>query len=152
MDFARSPADDSSMSGLLSSTPTTQPVTPMRAVPIVVAADDDPDILNLVSLRLERAGYEVLTARDGEQALELASERAPDLILLDVSMPKLTGLDVARRLRELPATATTPIVLLTARASESDRAAGHEAGATAYLTKPFSPQELSAQVGALLGR
>jgi two-component system phosphate regulon response regulator PhoB len=150
MDFARSAADDASMSGLLSST--FQAATPLRAVPLVVAADDDPDILNLVTLRLERAGYEVLTARDGEQALELASERSPDLILLDVSMPKLTGLDVARRLRELPATATTPIVLLTARASESDRAAGHEAGATAYLTKPFSPQELSAQVGQLLGR
>jgi two-component system, OmpR family, phosphate regulon response regulator PhoB len=140
------------MSGLLSLSPSPADAAPARDIPLVVAADDDPDILNLLTLRLDRAGYEVLTARDGEQALALASERSPDLILLDVSMPKLTGLDVARRLRELPATATTPIVLLTARASESDRAAGYEAGATAYLTKPFSPQELSAQVGQLLGR
>jgi DNA-binding response OmpR family regulator len=140
------------MAGLPSLSTVGDDPRPARAVPLVVAADDDPDILNLVTLRLERAGYEVLTARDGEQALELCSQRAPDLILLDVSMPKLTGLDVARRLRELPATAATPIVLLTARASETDRAAGHEAGATAYLTKPFSPQELSARVGELLGR
>jgi two-component system phosphate regulon response regulator PhoB len=140
------------MSGLLSLTTIGNDVSTPRATPLVVAADDDPDILNLVTLRLERAGYQVLTARDGEQALDLCAERSPDLILLDVSMPKLTGLDVARRLRELPATASTPIVLLTARASESDRAAGHEAGATAYLTKPFSPQELSTRVGELLGR
>lgn len=140
------------MSGLLASGPVYQDLPAERVSPMVVAADDDPDILNLVTLRLEWAGYHVLRARDGEEALALASEHLPDLVLLDVSMPKLTGLEVARRLRELPEFAATPILLLTARAGESDRIAGLEAGATAYLTKPFSPHELNARVGELLGR
>lgn len=140
------------MSGLLSFGDVVDVAPPVREIPLVVAADDDADILSLVTFRLERSGYHVLTARDGEEALALATDRMPDLVLLDVSMPKLTGLDVSRRLRELPATVATPILLLTARASESDRTAGYEAGATAYLTKPFSPNELSARVGELLGR
>jgi DNA-binding response OmpR family regulator len=150
MHDARGRADERHMSGLLRLTHAVEDV-PART-PVVVAADDDMDILSLVAFRLERSGYQVLTARDGEEALALASECSPDLVLLDVSMPKLTGLEVTRRLRELPATASTPILLLTARASESDREAGREAGATAYLTKPFSPQDLSARVGELLGR
>jgi DNA-binding response OmpR family regulator len=115
-------------------------------------ADDDPDILQLVAFRLERAGYDVVKATDGEQALELATELHPDLAVLDVMMPKLTGYDVTRRIREAEATRDMPVILLTARVQEADVQQGFEAGADDYLKKPFSPQELRARVQAILGR
>jgi DNA-binding response OmpR family regulator len=124
----------------------------MNARPVVLIADDDPDILELVKFRLERAGYDVLPARDGEEALQLLTERQPDLAVLDVMMPKLTGYDVTRRIRENDETRRIPVILLTARVQEADVARGFEAGADDYLKKPFSPQELRARVQAILGR
>ena len=120
--------------------------------PLVLVADDDPDILNLVTLRLERDGYEVVGATDGARALEQAFERPPDLALIDVSMPKLDGYEVAQRLRSRDATKTIPIILLTARAQDSDVARGVEAGADDYVKKPFSTTDLRSRVQAALGR
>jgi DNA-binding response OmpR family regulator len=118
----------------------------------VLVADDDEDILELVSFRLERAGYEVLTARDGAAALATAQEREPDLAVLDVMMPGLNGYEVTQRLRADPATAQIPVILLTARVQETDVNRGFDAGADDYLRKPFSPQELRARVQAILAR
>lgn len=120
--------------------------------PVVLVADDDPDILALVAFRLERAGYDVVQATNGEDALRLAKERTPDLAILDVMMPKLTGYDVTREIREHEATKRMPVILLTARVQESDVARGFHAGADDYIKKPFSPQELGARVRAILGR
>ena len=119
--------------------------------PLVLVADDDPDILALVRFRLERDGYEVLSAPDGETALDLALARAPDLAVLDVMMPRLDGYEVTRRLREHGPTTTIPIILLTARVQEPDLERGFEAGADDYVTKPFSPQALGERVQAALG-
>jgi DNA-binding response OmpR family regulator len=123
-----------------------------RARPLVLIADDDPDILELVSFRLERAGYDVVRAADGEQALRIAVDRRPDLAVLDVMMPKLTGYDVTRKIRQDEATSRMPVILLTARVQEADVQQGFEAGADDYLKKPFSPQELRARVQAILDR
>ena len=120
--------------------------------PVVLVADDDDDIRDLVAFRLDRAGYEVLRAGDGQQALDLAREHVPDLAVLDVMMPKLTGYDVTRELRADAATSRIPVILLTARVQEADVARGFEAGADDYVKKPFSPQELKARVQAVLGR
>jgi DNA-binding response OmpR family regulator len=120
--------------------------------PLVLVADDDPDIRSLVALRLEKSGYEVVSARDGEQALATALERVPDLALLDVMMPKLDGYEVTERLREQDETRHLPVILLTARVQESDIARGVEAGADDYVTKPFSTSELRDRVQAVLGR
>jgi DNA-binding response OmpR family regulator len=119
--------------------------------PLVLVADDDPDILTLVRFRLERDGYEVLSAPDGEAALDLAMARTPDLAVLDVMMPRLDGYEVTRRLREHGPTTTIPIILLTARVQEPDLERGFEAGADDYVTKPFSPQALGERVQAALG-
>lgn len=118
----------------------------------VLIADDDADILELVAFRLERAGYEVLTAGDGEEALSLARERRPALAVLDVMMPKLTGYDVVRAMRDEDGTRDIPVILLTARVQDADVSRGFEAGADDYVRKPFSPQELRARVEAVLGR
>jgi DNA-binding response OmpR family regulator len=118
---------------------------------LVLIADDDEDIRALVAFRLERAGYDVVAARDGEEALRLARERGPALAVLDVMMPKLTGLEVTRRLRAEEATSAMPVILLTARVQDADVARGLEAGADDYIKKPFSPQELRARVEAILG-
>jgi DNA-binding response OmpR family regulator len=120
--------------------------------PVVLVADDDADILSLVSLRLERAGYEVVTAGDGEEALATALERTPDLALLDVMMPKLDGYEVTQRLRARDSTRHMPVILLTARVQEADIARGIEAGADGYVKKPFSTLELRDRVQAALGR
>lgn len=120
--------------------------------PLVLVADDDPDILDLVRYRLERSGYEVAVARDGLEAVQLAGELSPSLAVLDVMMPSLNGFEVTRRLREDPATREIPVILLTARAQEADVQEGFDAGADDYIRKPFSPRELSARVQAVLGR
>ena len=123
-----------------------------RPQPVVLAADDDEDILELVAFRLERSGYTVLRARDGEEALRVALEAKPDLAVLVAMMPKLDGFELTRRLRADDATSRMPIILLTARAQDADVQAGFDAGADDYLRKPFSPQELRARVQAILGR
>ncbi len=120
--------------------------------PRVLVADDDPDILALVAYRLERSGFEVLTARDGAEALELTLAHLPDLVVLDVMMPRIDGYGVTEAIRLHPPTERTPVLLLTARVQEADVARGFEAGADDYIKKPFSPQELRARVQAILGR
>jgi DNA-binding response OmpR family regulator len=121
---------------------------PSRAA--ILIADDDEDILELVRVRLSRSGYETLLARDGVEALALARERRPDLALLDISMPNMSGYDVAAALKADPATEAIPVILLTARAQPSDVAKGFEVGADDYITKPFSPQELHSRIAAAL--
>ena len=120
--------------------------------PVVLVAEDDEDILALVVFDLEDEGYEVLTARNGKDAIRLAFERLPDLILLDVAMPGLDGYEVTRRLRADESTRGTPVVLLTARAQVRDVILGFEAGANDYVTKPFRPDELRTRLHAALGR
>lgn len=117
----------------------------------ILVADDDPDIQSLVVLRLERSGYRVIRASDGEEALELALAEHPDLAVLDIMMPKLDGCEVTRSLRSNPETADMPVILLTARVQDGDVTRGLEAGATDYVKKPFSPQELGARVASILG-
>ena len=120
--------------------------------PVILVAEDEEDILDLVVFDLEDEGYEVLTARDGEEAVALALERLPDLVLLDVAMPGLDGYEVTRRLRAEESTHATPVVLLTARAQVKDVIRGFEAGANDYVTKPFRPEELRTRLQAALGR
>jgi DNA-binding response OmpR family regulator len=123
-----------------------------RDAPLVLVADDEEDIRALVAFRLDRAGYDVITAADGEEALTLATTRLPDLIVLDMMMPKANGLEVTRSLRGLDATKDIPVILLTARAQEADVASGFEAGVDDYVKKPFSPKDLQLRVQALLER
>jgi len=123
----------------------------MTDTPLVLCADDDPDILALLSLRLERAGYRVAQANDGEEALSLARELAPDVVVLDVMMPRLSGTDVVVALRADEATKRLPVILVSARAHDEDVQRGLEAGADAYLPKPFSAQELTELVGRMVG-
>jgi len=118
----------------------------MTPRPLVLVADDDPDILELISFGLERAGYETVSARDGAEALELAETRRPDVAVLDVMMPRLDGCEVTRKLRADEATSAMPILLLTALAEDSHAARGLAAGADAYLKKPFSPRVLADRV------
>jgi DNA-binding response OmpR family regulator len=125
---------------------------PTEGRPVILAADDDEDILQLIVFRLERSGYTVLQAHDGEEALALALENRPDLAVLDVLMPKMDGFELTRRLRAEPATSRMPIIFLTARVQDADVQEGFDAGADDYLRKPFSPQELRARVQAILGR
>ena len=116
----------------------------------ILIADDDEDILELVRIRLSRAGHELLLARDGAEALALARSHRPDLALLDVTMPNMDGFEVTRELRADPTTSEMSIVLLTARAQTADVARGFEAGADDYVTKPFSPGELQRRVEEIL--
>jgi DNA-binding response OmpR family regulator len=125
---------------------------PSVPVPVLLVADDDEDILNLVKLRLSRSGYDVVVARDGEEALRLAREQQPDLAVLDWMMPKVSGLDVLRAIRADAETSDIPVILLTARASEANIAEGLAAGADDYIAKPFSPQELAARIQVILAR
>jgi DNA-binding response OmpR family regulator len=120
--------------------------------PLVLVADDEEDIRALVAFRLQRAGYDVITAADGAEALTLATTRLPDLVVLDMMMPKATGLEVTRSLREQDSTKDIPVILLTARAQEADVTSGFAAGADDYVKKPFSPMDLQLRVQALLER
>lgn len=118
-------------------------------MPMILVVDDAPDIVRLTRDYLQHAGFEVLTASDGPSALRLARTRHPDLIVLDLGLPGLDGLDVTRALRR---DSSVPIIMLTARAEESDTLVGLELGADDYVTKPFSPKELVARVRAVLRR
>jgi DNA-binding response OmpR family regulator len=123
-----------------------------RVVTVVLVADDDADIRDLVAFKLEQAGFEVISVEDGRTALDQARSRNPTLAVLDVSMPGLSGIDVCRMLRADPATADMLVVMLTARVQEQDVEGGFNAGADDYVTKPFSPRELVSRVQALLSR
>jgi DNA-binding response OmpR family regulator len=115
----------------------------------ILVVDDEARIVKLVRDYLERAGFDVLTARDGETALQVARREQPDLVVLDLMLPSVDGLDVCRRLRQ---ESSVPIIMLTARVEEADRVVGLELGADDYVTKPFSPRELVARVRATLRR
>jgi CheY-like chemotaxis protein len=117
---------------------------------VIVLADDDEDIIKLVSFRLERSGYRVVSVRNGAEAVRLATELLPAVVVLDVSMPVMNGIEATRALRAAPETAGLAIIVLTARTAEADVAAGSAAGATAYVTKPFSPQDLARRVEELV--
>nr|WP_296074877.1 response regulator [uncultured Actinoplanes sp.] len=119
---------------------------------VVLVADDDADIRDLVAFKLEQAGFEVIAVGDGHTALEQARSRQPTLAVLDVSMPGLTGIDVCRMLRADAATAGMLIIMLTARVQEQDVEGGFSAGADDYVTKPFSPRELVSRIQVLLSR
>ena len=118
----------------------------------VLIVEDERDIRDLVALHLQRDGYEVTSAGSGEEALAQVRQSPPDLVVLDLMLPAMSGLEVCRRLRQEPATATLPILMLTAKADEVDRVVGLELGADDYVVKPFSPKELLARVHAVLRR
>lgn len=119
---------------------------------MILVVDDDPDIARFVEVNLRSAGYDVAVAADGEQALERATELHPDLVLLDVMMPRIDGFEVAQRLRRNPHTANTSIIMLTAKALSTDKVLGLTAGADDYIIKPFDPIELLARVKGTLRR
>lgn len=118
----------------------------------ILIVDDEKDIVDLVAYNLEKEGYEALKAFDGEKALALVRMKRPDLVVLDLMLPGIQGLEVCRRLRQDPATARVPIIMLTAKGDEVDRVLGLEIGADDYVTKPFSVKELTARVRAVLRR
>jgi diguanylate cyclase (GGDEF)-like protein len=118
----------------------------------ILVVDDDPDVARFVEVNLRSAGYDVNVASDGEQALEQAVELRPDLVLLDVMMPKLDGFEVAQRLRRDPRTSASSIIMLTAKALSSDKVLGLSSGADDYIIKPFDPVELLARVKGTLRR
>src|SRR5688572_3104219 len=118
----------------------------------VLIVEDEPDIRDLVAFHLAREGYAVTTASTGTEALRQVAAARPDLLLLDLMLPEIDGLEVCRRLRRDPAAATLPIIMLTAKGDEVDRIVGLEVGADDYVVKPFSPKELVARVRAVLRR
>jgi two-component system phosphate regulon response regulator PhoB len=118
----------------------------------VLIVDDEPDLANLVEFNLKQAGLETTVALSGEQALLRARTKTPDIVLLDLMLPDISGKEVCRRLRADPLTRHVPIVMLTARGEEADRIEGFEVGADDYVTKPFSPRELVLRLKAILRR
>lgn len=120
--------------------------------PKILLVEDDANLVELATYNFEKEGFDVVTTGDGEEALALAEEEKPDLVVLDWMIANLSGIEVCRRLRRTAATANLPIVMLTARAEEADRIRGLETGADDYVTKPFSPRELVARVRAVLRR
>ena len=118
----------------------------------ILVVEDEPDISKLVSYNLAQERFKVLTAEDGEQALKVIQREKPNLVVLDLMLPGLSGMEVCKILRDRPETAKLPILMLTAKASETDRVVGLEMGADDYLAKPFSPREMVARVRAILRR
>ncbi|HVM66962.1 MAG TPA: response regulator [Acidimicrobiales bacterium] len=116
----------------------------------ILVVDDDPVIQNLLALNFEMEGYSVATANDGAEALDSIAARPPDVVVLDVMMPKVDGIEVVRRMKADATTAAVPVLLLSARAQAKDVTAGLEAGADAYMTKPFDPADLLERVASLL--
>jgi two-component system KDP operon response regulator KdpE len=121
----------------------------MTNAPLVLAVDDEAGILRLIKLELTNQGFRVVTAEGGEAGLKMAEEQRPDIALLDIVMPDISGLELMRKLRERT---NLPVILLTAKGSDADKVRGLEMGADDYLAKPFSPEELSARVRAVLRR
>ena len=120
--------------------------------PTLLLVEDDRALADLLTWHFTREGYEIVRTADGDEALLLAEERTPDLVILGWMIEGVTGIEVCRRLRRRSSTAQVPIIMLTARGEESDRIRGLETGADDYVTKPFSPRELIARVGAVLRR
>lgn len=118
----------------------------------ILVVDDEDHIVELISFNLETNGYEVVSASDGESAIKKAEEENPDLIILDLMLPKLDGIEVCRRIKGNPTTSHISIIMLTAKSDESDKIVGLEIGADDYITKPFSVKELIARVKAVLRR
>jgi len=118
----------------------------------ILIVDDEKDLVDLVAYNLEREGYAVLKAYDGEEALDIIRSRKPDLVLLDLMLPGIQGLEICRIVRSTPETAALPIIMLTARGEETDKVIGLEMGADDYVAKPFSVRELLARVRAVLRR
>ena len=121
----------------------------MTPHPLVLAVDDEAGILRLLKLELEAQGFRVITSLDGNEALRLAEEQRPDLMLLDILMPDMTGLELMRRLKE---GSNMPVILVTAKDSDVDKVRGLELGADDYIVKPFSPEEVGARIRAVLRR
>src|SRR4051794_32652641 len=120
--------------------------------PRLLLVEDDQALIELLRWHFEREGFEVIQTSDGEEALMLAEERPPDVVILDWMIEGILGIEVCRRLRRKSQTANVPILMLTARGEEADRVRGLETGADDYVTKPFSPKEVVARVGAVLRR
>ena len=120
--------------------------------PKILVVDDEPDAVELIEFNLKAAGYDVVTATDGEEALKRARSVMPQLIILDLMLPEVDGLEVCKILRRDPRTAGVPIIMVTAKAAEIDRVLGLELGADDYVTKPFSPRELVLRIRKLLQR
>jgi two-component system phosphate regulon response regulator PhoB len=120
--------------------------------PALLLVEDDRALADLLTWHFDREGYDIVRTADGDEALLLAEERTPDLVILDWMIEGVSGIEVCRRLRRRPGTAHVPIIMLTARGEEGDRIRGLETGADDYVTKPFSPRELIARVGAVLRR
>lgn len=120
--------------------------------PYALIVEDEPALVELIKYNLIKEGYEVTVANDGEEALLTIDERQPDIVLLDWMLPKLAGIEVARRIRSKAATRNLPIIMLTARAEETDRIRGLDVGADDYMTKPFSMSELTARIRAVMRR
>jgi two-component system phosphate regulon response regulator PhoB len=120
--------------------------------PTLLLVEDDRALADLLMWHFDREGYDIVRTADGDEALILAEERTPDLVILDWMIEGVSGIEVCRRLRRRASTAHVPIIMLTARGEESDRIRGLETGADDYVTKPFSPRELIARVGAVLRR
>jgi two-component system phosphate regulon response regulator PhoB len=118
----------------------------------ILVAEDEPDVLNLLAGNLKTAGYQVLKAEDGESALEQARTAMPSLIVLDIMLPEMSGLEVCRVLKSQPSTRIIPVLMLTSKAEEVDRIVGLELGADDYVTKPFSPRELVLRIRSILRR
>jgi two-component system response regulator MtrA len=118
----------------------------------IVVADDDVDVRMLVALKLRQSGYDVVDVGDGAAAVAACREERPDLVVLDLMMPVMSGLEACRTIKAEPGLADVPVLLLTARAQNTDVDAGLAVGADAYVTKPFSPKELAARVEAMLDR
>lgn len=125
---------------------------PAAMKPLILLVEDEAALVTLLRYNLEREGFRLVDARDGEEALVLAKEERPDLVLLDWMLPLMSGLEVCRQLRRAPETRDVPIILLTARGEEADKVRGLDSGADDYLTKPFSPAELVARMRAVLRR
>jgi DNA-binding response OmpR family regulator len=121
-------------------------------VALIVVADDDVDIRDLVEFKLTTLGHQIVTVADGSSAVDACRTSRPDLAVLDVMMPGLTGLEAVREIRSNPALKDIPVILLTARAQQSDVQTGYDSGADDYITKPFSPKDLASRVEALLAR
>ncbi|MEQ1859531.1 MAG: response regulator transcription factor [Chthoniobacteraceae bacterium] len=118
----------------------------------ILIADDEADVLNLLAMSLKTAGYQVLACDDGESALDSARRALPSLVVLDLMLPGMSGLEVCRALKSEPATRAIPVIMLTAKAEEIDRIVGLELGADDYVTKPFSPRELVLRIRSILRR